>query len=247
MADNSNTTTTSSTNQTSASTINHLGTDVPSGNIDNSNNVRNEKQELSDNVVEPEKTQAAANDDEDMDALIDELKSQDGGADQEEDEEDVGTGEAPPVPEDLLQTDTRMGLTEHEVIQRRKKYGLNQMKEEKENLILKFLGYFIGPIQFVMEVCFAFTFLSSCMSFRYLVHRGVPRSTPLLQKMLRETWQPITTIVMTDAKNIFYRQLPCSLQVCKIGSISVSFALFYCSMLPSVSSRNSRPTRLSTS
>jgi hypothetical protein len=26
------------------------------------------------------------------------------------------------------------------------------MKEEKENLILKFLGYFIGPIQFVMEV-----------------------------------------------------------------------------------------------
>lgn len=25
------------------------------------------------------------------------------------------------------------------------------MKEEKENLILKFLGFFIGPIQFVME------------------------------------------------------------------------------------------------
>jgi hypothetical protein len=29
---------------------------------------------------------------------------------------------------------------------------MNQMKEEKENLILKFLGFFIGPIQFVMEV-----------------------------------------------------------------------------------------------
>lgn len=28
------------------------------------------------------------------------------------------------------------------------------MKEEKENLILKFFGYFIGPIQFVMEVSF---------------------------------------------------------------------------------------------
>jgi hypothetical protein len=26
------------------------------------------------------------------------------------------------------------------------------MKEEKENLILKFLGFFVGPIQFVMEV-----------------------------------------------------------------------------------------------
>jgi hypothetical protein len=27
------------------------------------------------------------------------------------------------------------------------------MKEEKENMILKFLSYFVGPIQFVMEVC----------------------------------------------------------------------------------------------
>lgn len=26
------------------------------------------------------------------------------------------------------------------------------MKEEKENMILKFLGFFVGPIQFVMEV-----------------------------------------------------------------------------------------------
>lgn len=61
-----------------------------------------------------------------------------------------------PVHEDMLQTDTRMGLTEHEVLARRKKYGLNQMKEGEGNLILKFLGYFIGPIQFVIEVCFDF-------------------------------------------------------------------------------------------
>lgn len=27
------------------------------------------------------------------------------------------------------------------------------MKEETENLFLKFLSYFVGPIQFVMEVC----------------------------------------------------------------------------------------------
>lgn len=92
--------------------------------------------------------------DEDMDALIDELESQDGAEQLEEDEEEEAAagGEAPPVPEELLQTDTRRGLTEAEVVLRRKKYGLNQMKEEKENLILKFLSYFVGPIQFVMEV-----------------------------------------------------------------------------------------------
>ncbi len=90
-------------------------------------------------------------DDEDMDALIDELESQDGHVEEEEAEEDTpGGGRV--IPEDQLQTDTRTGLTEGEVHIRRKKYGLNQMKEEKENLILKFLGYFIGPIQFVMEV-----------------------------------------------------------------------------------------------
>lgn len=89
--------------------------------------------------------------DEDMDALIDELESQDGHAEEEEEEEEnPATGRI--IPEDQLQTDTRTGLTEQEVAVRRKKYGLNQMREEKENLILKFLGYFIGPIQFVMEV-----------------------------------------------------------------------------------------------
>lgn len=88
--------------------------------------------------------------DEDIDALIEELESQDGNV--EEEEEGVQPGAARNVPEELLQTDTRQGLTSHEVINRRKKYGLNQMREEKENLILKFLGFFIGPIQFVMEV-----------------------------------------------------------------------------------------------
>jgi hypothetical protein len=90
--------------------------------------------------------------DEDMDALIDELESEDGHAEEEEEGEEVTAGVGRVVPEDQLQTDTRTGLTEAEVAVRRKKYGLNQMKEEKENLILKFLGYFVGPIQFVMEV-----------------------------------------------------------------------------------------------
>ena len=86
---------------------------------------------------------------EDMDALIEELESGDGQSD--DDEESNINGSLRPVAPEILQTDTRTGLTETEVIQRRKKYGLNKMKEEKENLILKFLGYFVGPIQFVME------------------------------------------------------------------------------------------------
>ncbi len=69
-----------------------------------------------------------------------------------EEEEEVAAGGARIIPEDMLQTDTRVGLTSDEVLQRRRKYGLNQMKEEKENMILKFLGFFVGPIQFVMEV-----------------------------------------------------------------------------------------------
>jgi H+-transporting ATPase len=91
--------------------------------------------------------------DEDMDALIDELESNDGLQEDEEGQgEETLPGTVRAIPEEFLQTDTRRGLAEAEVLSRRKKFGLNQMKEEKENLVLKFLGYFIGPIQFVMEV-----------------------------------------------------------------------------------------------
>ncbi|KAJ9654846.1 plasma membrane H+-ATPase [Neophaeococcomyces mojaviensis] len=86
--------------------------------------------------------------DEDLDALIEELESTEPDAEMEEEIEALGVRS---VPEELLQTDTKWGLTEPEVVQRRKKYGLNQMKEEKENLALKFLMFFVGPIQFVME------------------------------------------------------------------------------------------------
>jgi len=89
--------------------------------------------------------------DEDIEALIEDLESQDGHEFEEDEEETAGPGSGRVVPEDMLATDTRLGLTSEEVLQRRKKYGLNQMKEEKENLLLKFLGFFVGPIQFVME------------------------------------------------------------------------------------------------
>lgn len=126
---------------------NHLGASLPSGDFS----------EKPTEAPHSEKKQPVPEDeeDEDMDALIEELESQDGHIDVE-DEETGEPGGARPVPEELLNTDTRHGLTDQEVLARRKKYGLNQMKEEKENLILKFLSYFVGPIQFVMEVSFYF-------------------------------------------------------------------------------------------
>jgi H+-transporting ATPase len=132
---------------TSSDAPNHLGTTIESGNFDEKSG--------HDAATGPTTTKKPVEDeeeDEDMDALIDELESQDGHLEEEEAEEENSPATGRVVPEDQLQTDTRIGLTESEVHARRKKYGMNQMKEEKENLILKFLGYFIGPIQFVMEV-----------------------------------------------------------------------------------------------
>lgn len=90
-------------------------------------------------------------DDASIDALIADLQSEDGlvVTDQESSHE---PGSVPTMPDELLQTNPRYGLTDGEVLARRKRYGWNKMKEEKENLILKFFSYFIGPIQFVMEV-----------------------------------------------------------------------------------------------
>ena len=107
--------------------------------------------------------------DEDMDALIEDLESDDGHDIQEEEDENQNPGGGRTVPEDMLQTDSRVGLTESEVTARRRKFGLNQMKEEKENLILKFLGFFVGPIQFVMEVSNPFDTIYSVLyrSFRF--------------------------------------------------------------------------------
>jgi len=69
-------------------------------------------------------------DDEDLDALIDELESQDGHDFEEEGEEDAH-GNVRQVPDDMLQTSTVTGLTNDEVLARRRKYGLNAMKEER--------------------------------------------------------------------------------------------------------------------
>jgi len=140
----------------SSDTPDHLRTTIPSGGLSESaqgNNPQTTTSHGGPAFNEKEKAPAPPEEeDEDIDALIAELESEDGEID---DEEEAQPGmSARPIPEELLNTDTRKGLTSQEVIERRKKYGLNQMAEEKENLIKKFLMYFVGPIQFVMEVPF---------------------------------------------------------------------------------------------
>ncbi|KAG9241285.1 plasma membrane ATPase [Calycina marina] len=126
----------------SSHTPKHLNTNIESGHF-------NEKASYDDQISK--KPVEDEEEDEDMDALIDDLESQDGHEDEEEQNEDGTVNGERPLPEELMQTSLSTGLTEHEVRERRKKYGPNQMKEEKENMILKFLFYFVGPIQFVME------------------------------------------------------------------------------------------------
>jgi len=50
------------------------------------------------------------------------------------------------VPNDWLTADIRQGLSHGDIEPRRKRFGFNEISTEKENMFLKFLGYFNGPI-----------------------------------------------------------------------------------------------------
>jgi len=50
------------------------------------------------------------------------------------------------VPEEMLEADIKQGISSAEVEQRRKRYGWNEITTEKENLFIKFLGFFTGPV-----------------------------------------------------------------------------------------------------
>lgn len=50
------------------------------------------------------------------------------------------------VPTEWLDADIQHGISNQDVETRRRKFGWNEITTEKENLFLKFLGFFTGPI-----------------------------------------------------------------------------------------------------
>jgi len=52
----------------------------------------------------------------------------------------------------MLEADIKQGLSNHDVETRRKRFGWNEISTEKENLFIKFLSFFTGPILYVMEL-----------------------------------------------------------------------------------------------
>ncbi|KAJ5214034.1 hypothetical protein N7449_001203 [Penicillium cf. viridicatum] len=88
---------------------------------------------------------------ESLDHLIKELETEDGN-EPDVDAITIRAGEVHPYPPSLLDTKANEGLDDAEVATRRKKYGWNRMKEQKRNHFIKFLSFFNGPVQWVMEI-----------------------------------------------------------------------------------------------
>ncbi|EAW21780.1 plasma-membrane proton-efflux P-type ATPase [Aspergillus fischeri NRRL 181] len=65
---------------------------------------------------------------------------------------DAETGGAFVCPDEWLETDLRTGLPSSEIEMRRKKGGWNELTTEKTNFFVQFIGYFRGPILYVMEL-----------------------------------------------------------------------------------------------
>ncbi|KAI9656178.1 MAG: hypothetical protein M1821_004840 [Bathelium mastoideum] len=56
------------------------------------------------------------------------------------------------VPDDWLEADIHQGISAQDVEARRRRFGFNELATEKENLFIKFLMFFTGPILYVMEL-----------------------------------------------------------------------------------------------
>ncbi|KAI0287666.1 plasma-membrane proton-e [Russula brevipes] len=64
----------------------------------------------------------------------------------------VRSTKARQVPQSWLETDMSQGLSQSQIEDRRTRFGYNELESPRVNPILQFVGYFRGPILFVMEL-----------------------------------------------------------------------------------------------
>ena len=50
------------------------------------------------------------------------------------------------MPEEWLEADIKQGISNSDVETRRKRFGWNEISTDKENLFIKFLMFFTGPV-----------------------------------------------------------------------------------------------------
>lgn len=87
-----------------------LSTNIESGHFEEKTHHHSSTEATTEKKVEG----GEEDEDEDIDALIEDLESVDGGAEEEEEEEESSPHTGRVVPEELLQTDSRIGLTSDE-------------------------------------------------------------------------------------------------------------------------------------
>jgi len=83
-------------------------------------------------------------------------------------------GDPGTVPDDWLDTDIKQGVSNSDVESRRKRFGFNEISTEKENLFIKFLMFFTGPILYGKHLSFSHTFFSVA-AFAWQSIYGSPR------------------------------------------------------------------------
>jgi len=83
------------------------------------------------------------------------------------------------VPEDWLEADIKQGISNHDVESRRKRFGFNEITTEKENLFIKFLMFFTGPILYGTSI--------SHQSTPHILQQATQRNVLLLHGMAKSS------------------------------------------------------------
>ena len=88
------------------------------------------------------------------------------------------------MPDEWLNADIKQGLTNSEVESRRKRMGWNEITSDKENLFIKFLMFFTGPILYGKS-CIA---ISAPLQCRFCTLNGWGGGVLFLQSSAALAW-----------------------------------------------------------